>query len=79
MTKTNYLQEICKIGQGAACCRYVVAGADGITCAKLTEVKATIDKRVADGLFTATSDNCEGKDAAIPLTGHWINRNHKPA
>ena len=66
--RTDYLTKICKIGQGAACCRYIVAGGNGISCAKLTGLKTTIDQRVADGKFTATSDNCEGKDEKVILT-----------
>ena len=56
-----YLNEVCKIGQGADCCRYIASGKDGIVCLKLTDLKETVDKRVKDGLFTATGDNCEGE------------------
>lgn len=69
MSKTDYLKQVCKIGQGAECCRYVVAGQSGIACAKLSEMKATIDDRVAKNLFTAIADNCEGKAENIPLVG----------
>jgi hypothetical protein len=65
----NQLKNICKVGQGSDCCRYVVAGVGGITCAKLVEeLKTQIDKRVAMGKFSATSDNCEGKEESIDLS-----------
>jgi hypothetical protein len=55
------LKTVCKIGQGHECCRYIVAGADGIECAKLQPVlQLQIDQRVASGQFTARGDNCEG-------------------
>ena len=60
MEKTKYLEQICKIGQGSDCCRYVVAGAPGITCAKLSGLKETIDIRVKLGRFIAMGDNCAG-------------------
>lgn len=56
------LKNTCKIGQKAKCCRYLVAAAEGFECAKLTEVKAEIDSRVKQGLFTAKGDNCLGID-----------------
>lgn len=64
----GYLQTTCKVGQRAACCRYIVAGAGGITCAKLTGLRKTIDDRVAAGTFTAQGDNCEGKIDSVDLS-----------
>ncbi len=56
------LKEVCKIGQGAKCCRYiVVCGRDGITCAKNIDMKKALDRRVEAGQFTAIADNCEGE------------------
>lgn len=54
------LTDVCKLGQGSDCCRYITAGAAGIECAKHTGLKAIIDKRVEEGTFTAQGDNCEG-------------------
>lgn len=57
----DYLKAVCKMGEGALCCRYIVAGTDGITCAKLDRsLKKAIDLRVEAGLFTARGDNCPG-------------------
>ena len=61
MLSKKILTEICKVGCGHDTCRYIVAGARGIECAKHTqEAKNIIDSRVNRGLFTATADNCEG-------------------
>jgi hypothetical protein len=54
------LREICKLGQGADCCRYITAGPDGIRCQKFTSVGRYIDARVLEGTFVARGDNCPG-------------------
>lgn len=46
---------ICKAGQGAACCRYILVDGNGFTCAKNTLFQYMIDKRVEEGLFVAVS------------------------
>lgn len=57
----DHLKEVCKIGGGADCCRFIVAGAGGIGCAKHEPLLAfQINQRVADGVFVAIADNCEG-------------------
>lgn len=56
----KHVKDICKIGQGRDCCRYLVAGSDGFECAKLTSMKASIDWRVATSTMTAIDDNCDG-------------------
>ncbi|MGO8241293.1 hypothetical protein ACC806_34715 [Rhizobium ruizarguesonis] len=66
----DYAQAVCKIGQGAACCRYVVGGPHGLECAKHTpELAAQINRRVAAGAFTAQGDNCEGLKAEVQDPG----------
>lgn len=53
--------EVCKIGQGAECCRYLFAGPAGLECGKLNkEMKAFADHKVKTGQFSAQGDNCEG-------------------
>ena len=37
------VNNVCKIGQGAECCRYLTFG-DEFECAKLTPLKAAIDE-----------------------------------
>lgn len=56
----NYLKNICKIGQGKACCRYLTCSADGFECEKLGPAKGILDSRVM--YMTAQGDNCEGVD-----------------
>jgi hypothetical protein len=54
-----YLSETCKVGHGAACCRYVTMGADGWYCAKVDPaLRPAIDLRAAT--MTAKGDNCPG-------------------
>lgn len=52
---------VCKMGQGADCCRYLSMGKDGWSCLKLTELKPYLDARVQSGTMNARSDNCEGR------------------
>lgn len=55
------VKNVCKIGQGASCCRYLVVGNAGLECAKCAPtLKSQLDGRVAMGLFTAIGDNCAG-------------------
>lgn len=56
----DYARDTCAIGQGAACCRYLLMGAKGWECGKHSSLKATIDQRVALGTMNAQSDNCDG-------------------
>lgn len=56
---TNYVKEVCKIGQGNDCCRYTLMGSQGWQCGKIDPVmKAQLDDRVI--LMVANGDNCEG-------------------
>jgi hypothetical protein len=55
----GYLASTCKVGQGAACCRYVTMGPEGWECGKMDPaIKRAIDARAA--LMGAKSDNCDG-------------------
>jgi len=51
------LYKVCKPGQGANTCRYIVVGAEGFECAKHTSLRGTIDKRTD---MHAKGDNCIG-------------------
>jgi hypothetical protein len=57
----NHVRNICKIGQGNACCRYLVISGVGFECVKGTEMKAYLDSRVAMETMVARADNCEGQ------------------
>lgn len=54
---TEQLHKMCKPGQGVKTCRYIVAGADGIECAKHTSLRGTIDNKTD---MTARGNNCIG-------------------
>lgn len=57
----EYRRDICRIGQGSDCCRYIVGSAFGLECAKHQfKINDEIDRRVAAGMMRATGDNCEG-------------------
>lgn len=58
----EHIKEVCRMGCGAECCRYLVMGDWGMTCAKhMPSFKALLDGRVAEGSICAQGDNCEGK------------------
>lgn len=56
----EHLFSVCKPGQGAECCRYLLAGAGGIECGKYSQFKSLLDERVSKGTMVAQGDNCEG-------------------
>jgi hypothetical protein len=58
MIDDKYLNEVCKMGQGADCCAYLIVGPKGIECAKGTEFEAEILGRIER--MIAKSDNCKG-------------------
>jgi hypothetical protein len=57
----DYIKSVCRIGEGALCCRYLTMRPDGWSCEKHTSLKSVLDARVAAGTFTARGDNCEGQ------------------
>ena len=58
---TKQVQDVCKIGQGADCCRYLVMGPKGFECTKHdAKVKEELDRKVEMGMFTSKGDNCDG-------------------
>lgn len=54
------LKEVCKVGQGEACCRYILLDGKGFKCAKFTKLHNFIDMKVAKGLIKARGNNCPG-------------------
>ncbi len=56
------LHEVCKIGQGADCCRYLLHDPDnGFECGNQpSRLRDTIDDRAIAGSMTAVSINCAG-------------------
>lgn len=57
----EHVRDICKLGQKSACCRYLVIGANGFECMKITEMKGYLDSRVAMKTIISRGDNCNGR------------------
>jgi hypothetical protein len=55
---TNIIN-VCKIGQGAACCKYLLVGPGGFECAKEEGYKELVDK-AWNSSKNAQGDNCNG-------------------
>src|SRR5262245_18136903 len=58
-----HTRTVCRIGQGADCCRYLTMSPGGWSCQKLTGLKAELDRRVAAGTMVARGNNCPGLGA----------------
>lgn len=62
MALSEYIKQVCKIGQGATCCKYLAMGPNGFECMKANEAdKKIIDRNWATTEYVAQGDNCEGK------------------
>lgn len=57
--KQEHLKQVCQPGT-QACCAYLIMGAEGFECAKLTPIKFQIELRLAEGTMHAIGDNCPG-------------------
>lgn len=58
----EHIRDICKIGQGVICCKYLLAGANGFECAKIQpDWKLIVDNNWETTPHVAQGDNCEGK------------------
>lgn len=57
----EHAKDVCKVGQGADCCRYIGMGPKGWSCLKHSNMKPFLDGRVAAGTMNARGDNCEGR------------------
>lgn len=65
---TDHVINICRLGKGDKCCRYLVASAKGFECMKKTTIKETIDFKATSGNMVAISDNCDGYPAEKSLS-----------
>lgn len=61
----NILQDICKVGQGEACCKYLLLGEKGFECAKTNGWKEIVDEHWKKTQHAAQGDNCDGKDSLV--------------
>lgn len=58
------IKDVCKIGQGSDCCKYLLLSPEGFMCGKSnTETKAMVDKSWAETEHVAQGDNCEGEES----------------
>lgn len=62
-----HVDETCRPGAGVHTCRYLVMGASGWDCAKLSDLAWTLDRRASEGTMTALGNNCDGYPRA-PVT-----------
>jgi hypothetical protein len=62
MLDDAYAQAVCKTGQGALTCRYLMLGGTGWRCGKLTDLRGFLDQKAANGEIGAQGDNCAGVD-----------------
>lgn len=60
------LVDVCKFGQGAECCAYIVGGLGGFECGKLDPLlRLQIDIRQELGTMVARGDNCPGHGVVL--------------
>ena len=58
----GWVRNVCKVGQGVVCCRYLTITGSGLSCEKHSPLRDLLDERVATKTITAQGDNCPGKD-----------------
>lgn len=63
---TEQLKDLCRLGQKAETCSFLVHGPDGWGCAKRTSLEMMILSRRANRSMTAMGDNCEGPPTFTP-------------
>ena len=61
LVDNEWATSTCKVGQGAACCRYLAMGPNGWSCEKHSEMGRYLDQRVAAETMNARGDNCPGR------------------
>ena len=59
---SDYIMNVCKIGQGAECCKYLLLDPKGFSCAKPDpNWKRIVDENWATNEHVAQGDNCMGQ------------------
>ncbi len=58
----KHVENVCRMGQGPDCCRYLVFGGDGAGCIRGSGLQALMDRRADAGEMTALGQNCNGWD-----------------
>lgn len=63
---SRFINKVCKIDQSYECCKYLVVGAKGFECMKITSSsKRLIDQNWAINEHVAQGDNCKGQKSEI--------------
>jgi len=58
----DHIKNVCKIGQGAECCKYLTMSVNGWGCERVNpRNKEVIDQKWATEEHVAQGDNCEGQ------------------
>jgi hypothetical protein len=57
----QWAKEICRIGQGKDCCRFLTMAPTGWSCEKTSSFSDHLTTKASLGLMVAISDNCEGR------------------
>ena len=61
----EHLKNVCRFGQEALTCSFLVVGEGGYSCSKGTPVEAIIIQRRKSGSIQARGDNCKGKTGQV--------------
>jgi len=62
----NHLEEVCQMGQGAKCCKFLTLGPEGFACAKTDPaLYAGIIATWHLSPHVAQGDNCEGAQGSV--------------
>jgi|688.fasta_scaffold38826_9 hypothetical protein len=57
----KHTESVCKVGQGAKCCKYLIMAMNGWECMKADPAdKKLIDDFYSDSTHNANGDNCNG-------------------
>lgn len=63
MPLPKHVVNVCRIGQGAKCCKYLVMGSSGFECMKIDKRnKLIIEQQWGATQHVAQGDNCGGID-----------------
>jgi hypothetical protein len=60
---TTWATDVCKIGHGHTCCRFLTMHPDGWSCEKHSPLADLLTQRALAGEMNARGDNCPGKDS----------------
>ncbi len=62
----GYEKTVCKLGQGAVTCSFLICGDNGFVCAKSSSFESGIRQRLVAGTLEAKGDHCSGSPDFTP-------------